>query len=71
MPHLLVPQMCRFRSCAPDVGKKLQHWYFLADVIQLSQMAAFHDLINLVRHAFSYPGDLTSFLEQFRKKIKF
>lgn len=35
-PHLLVPQLCCFSSCAPYVSKKLQYWHCLANVIQLS-----------------------------------
>lgn len=63
VPHLLVPQLGRLSSCTPDVGEELQDGHSLSNVIELTQVATFHDFINFICHAFSNSRYLTRFLK--------
>ena len=61
--HLLVPKLCRLGSSSPDVAEELQDRHGLSHVVQLAEVTALHDLVDLIGHAFTNARDPTSLLK--------
>ena len=67
---LLVPKLCGLGSSSPDVAKQLEDGHGLSNVVQLAEVAALHDLVNLIGHAFTNARDPTRLLKSNRQTLE-